>query len=164
MVEGTLIASTLRVKIVQSSAAHSTLQSLLKWNPEGLVPAIVQDAESGEVLMLAWMNGLALARTLETGQTHFYSRSRRSLWHKGGTSGHVQLVESIRVDCDADVLLIKVRQKGGACHEGYRSCFFRRVDEAHGLEIVDRPVFDAERVYSSGHEASGDDAPASETA
>ena len=104
--------------------------------------------------MMAWMNSQALATTLETGQTHFYSRSRKSLWHKGGTSGHVQLVESIRVDCDADVLLIKVRQQGGACHEGYRSCFFRRVDEAHGLEIVDRPIFDAERVYASGHDVS----------
>jgi phosphoribosyl-AMP cyclohydrolase len=155
MVECTLIASTLRVKIVQSSAANSPVSSLLKWNPEGLIPAIVQDGESGEVLMMAWMNSEALATTLETGQTHFYSRSRGSLWHKGGTSGHVQLVESIRVDCDADVLLIKVRQKGGACHEGYHSCFFRRVDEAHGLEIVDRPVFDAERVYGSGEKVSG---------
>jgi phosphoribosyl-AMP cyclohydrolase len=155
MVEATLIASTLRVKIVQSSAAQSPLLSLLKWNPEGLIPAIVQDAESGEVLMMAWMNSEALATTLEIGQTHFYSRSRGSLWHKGGTSGHVQLVESIRVDCDADVLLIKVRQKGGACHEGYRSCFYRRVDEAHGLEIVDRPVFEAERVYGGGDKASG---------
>ena len=154
MVEGTLIASTLRVKIVQTSAGHSPLLSVLKWNSEGLVPAIVQDAESGEVLMMAWMNSQALAATLETGQTHFYSRSRKSLWHKGGTSGHVQLVESIRVDCDADVLLIKVRQQGGACHEGYRSCFFRRVDEAHGLEIVDRPIFDAERVYASGQDVS----------
>ena len=139
---------------MQTSAGHSPLLSVLKWNSEGLVPAIVQDAESGEVLMMAWMNSQALATTLETGQTHFYSRSRKSLWHKGGTSGHVQLVESIRVDCDADVLLIKVRQKGGACHEGYRSCFFRRVDEAHGLEIVDQPIFDAERVYASGHDVS----------
>ena len=155
MVDVPFIGSTLRVKIVQTNAAHSPLLSLLKWNSEGLVPAIVQDAESGEVLMMAWMNSQALSITLETGQTHFYSRSRKSLWHKGGTSGHVQLVESIRVDCDADVLLIKVRQKGGACHEGYRSCFFRRVDEAHGLEIVDRPIFDAERVYASGHDGSG---------
>jgi phosphoribosyl-AMP cyclohydrolase len=154
LADGPFIHPTLRVKIVPTSAAHSPLLSVLKWNSEGLVPAIVQDAESSEVLMMAWMNSQALATTLETGQTHFYSRSRRSLWHKGGTSGHVQLVESIRVDCDADVLLIKVRQKGGACHEGYRSCFFRRVDEAHGLEIVDRPIFDAERVYASGRDVS----------
>lgn len=139
-----------------TNAAHSPLLSLLKWNSEGLVPAIVQDAESGQVLMMAWMNTAALSLTLETGQTHYYSRSRKSLWHKGGTSGHVQLVESIRVDCDADVLLIRVSQKGGACHEGFRSCFFRRVDEAHGLEIVDRPIFDAETVYASSHEVPGD--------
>jgi len=90
---------------------------------------------------------VSVEQTLETGQTHFYSRSRRSHWHKGGTSGHVQFVESIHVDCDADVLLIKVRQVGGACHEGYRSCFFRRVDAAHRLEVVDTPVFDANEVY-----------------
>ncbi len=106
----------------------------LKWTADGLVPAIVQDAETGDVLMMAWMDEPAIRRTLETGQTHFYSRSRRRRWHKGETSGHVQHVESIWVDCDADVLLIKARQVGGACHEGYRSCFFRKVDEAGGLE------------------------------
>jgi phosphoribosyl-AMP cyclohydrolase len=121
--------------------------SALKWNPEGLIPAIIQDAESGLVLMMAWMDRASVERTLETGQTHFYSRSRRSHWHKGGTSGHVQFVESIHVDCDADVLLIKVRQVGGACHEGYLSCFFRRVDPARRLEVVDEPVFDASAVY-----------------
>jgi phosphoribosyl-AMP cyclohydrolase len=121
--------------------------SALKWSPEGLIPAIIQDAESGLVLMMAWMDRAAVEQTLQTGQTHFYSRSRRSHWHKGGTSGHVQFVESIHVDCDADVLLIKVRQVGGACHEGYRSCFFRRVDRAHQLEVVDTPVFDANQVY-----------------
>ena len=93
----------------------------LKWNDEGLIPAIVQDAENGEVLMMAWMDESALKDTLATGQTHFYSRSRRSHWHKGATSGHVQHVESISLDCDGDVLLIKARQVGGACHEGYRS-------------------------------------------
>ena len=98
----------------------------LKWNDEGLIPAIVQDAENGEVLMMAWMDEPALRDTLATGQTHFFSRSRRSHWHKGATSGHVQHVESIWLDCDGDVLLIKARQVGGACHEGYRSCFFRR--------------------------------------
>ena len=102
--------------------------SNLKWSADGLIPAIVQDDGTGDVLMLAWMDETALRRTLATGQTHFYSRSRKSAWHKGGTSGHVQDVEAIFVDCDADVLLIKARQVGGACHEGYRSCFFRRVD------------------------------------
>src|SRR5271163_1474720 len=121
----------------------------LKWNEDGLIPAIVQDVESGDVLMMAWMDEPALRDTLQTGQTHFYSRSRRSHWHKGATSGHVQDVESIAVDCDGDVLLIKARQVGGACHEGYRSCFFRRVDDAGQLEIVARPVFDAGSVYGS---------------
>jgi phosphoribosyl-AMP cyclohydrolase len=123
------------------------LLSTLRWTADGLVPAIVQDAETGDVLMMAWMNEHALRCTLETGETHFYSRSRGEAWHKGGTSGHVQRVESIWVDCDADVLLIKARQVGGACHEGYRSCFFRRVDEAGGLEIVGRPVFEPGSVY-----------------
>ena len=124
------------------------LLTALKWNSEGLIPAIVQEVESGEVLMMAWMDQAALRKTLEVGQTHFYSRSRRSLWHKGATSGHVQAVESIHVDCDADVLLVKVRQQGGACHEGYHSCFFRRVNEAGALEVVETPIFDAETVYA----------------
>ena len=119
----------------------------LKWTADGLVPAIVQDAETDEVLMMAWMDRDAVRRTLQTGQTHFYSRSRRAAWHKGATSGHVQHVESVWVDCDADVLLIKARQVGGACHEGYRSCFFRRVDEAGDLRVMARPVFQAEAVY-----------------
>jgi phosphoribosyl-AMP cyclohydrolase len=121
--------------------------SVIRWSEDGLVPAIVQDAESGEVLMLAWMNRPALLATLKTGQTHFYSRSRRSLWHKGGTSGHVQELVELRVDCDADVLLLRVRQNGGACHEGYRSCFFRKLDDRHTLEITSRPVFDPTSVY-----------------
>ncbi len=108
----------------------------LKWTADGLVPAIVQDAGSGEVLMMAWMDEPALRRTIETGQTHFYSRSRRAAWHKGGTSGHVQEVVSIHVDCDADVVLIKANQVGGACHEGYRSCFSRQVGADGRLEVV----------------------------
>ncbi|WP_165068773.1 phosphoribosyl-AMP cyclohydrolase [Paludisphaera rhizosphaerae] len=119
----------------------------IAWNADGLVPAIVQDAESGEVLMMAWMNEEALLKTLQSGLAHFYSRSRRRGWLKGETSGHVQHVESVHVDCDADVLLIKARQVGGACHEGYRSCFFRRVDKDGRLEVVGEPVFDAGAVY-----------------
>jgi phosphoribosyl-AMP cyclohydrolase len=120
----------------------------LKWNDEGLIPAIVQDAENGEVLMMAWMDEPALRETLATGQTHFFSRSRQAHWHKGGTSGHVQDVESIWLDCDGDVLLIKARQTGGACHEGYRSCFYRRLGAGGKLERVFEPVFDAGAVYS----------------
>ena len=119
----------------------------LKWTPDGLVPAIVQDADSGEVLMMAWMDRTAIRATLETGQTHFYSRSRRSAWHKGESSGHVQQVISIHVDCDADVLLVRARQVGGACHEGYHHCFWRRVDESGGLTIDAEPVFAADQVY-----------------
>jgi phosphoribosyl-AMP cyclohydrolase len=127
--------------------------SALKWNEEGLIPAIVQDAENGDVLMVAWMDEPALKDTVATGQTHFYSRSRRSHWHKGATSGHVQHVESIWLDCDGDVLLIKARQKGGACHEGYRTCFFRRVGDNGGLERVLGPVFDANEVYGAKGDA-----------
>ncbi len=137
------------VIVVPDSAEPPIFSDALKWNDEGLIPAIVQDAENGEVLMMAWMDESALKDTLATGQTHFFSRSRRSHWHKGATSGHVQHVESISIDCDGDVLLIKARQVGGACHEGYRSCFFRRVDAAGNLEIAFRPVFDAASVYGS---------------
>lgn len=102
----------------------------LKFDANGLIPAIIQDAENGQVLMMAWMNKDSLARTIETGKTHFFSRSRNKLWLKGEQSGHVQHVKSIATDCDADVLLIKVQQVGVACHEGYRSCFFRELDPA----------------------------------
>lgn len=95
----------------------------LKWDERGLVPAVVQDAQSGQVLMQAYMNGESLRRTLETGETWFYSRSRGRLWHKGETSGHVQRVREIRTDCDGDCLLILVDQVGAACHEGDYSCF-----------------------------------------
>jgi phosphoribosyl-AMP cyclohydrolase len=135
---------------VSPPAPDPDFLAALKWTPDGLIPAIVQDAATGEVLMMAWMDRDAVRRTLDTGQTHFYSRSRRASWHKGGTSGHVQHVEAILVDCDSDVLLIRARQIGGACHEGYRSCFFRRLD-AHGrLEIVATPVFAPGDVYGSG--------------
>ena len=131
----------------------------LKWNEEGLIPAIVQDAENGEVLMMAWMDEPALRDTLATRQTHFFSRSRRSHWHKGATSGHVQHVESISLDCDGDVLLIKARQVGGACHDGYRSCFFRRLGDTGHLEIVARPVFDAASVYRAARRADPESPP-----
>ncbi len=121
----------------------------IRWASDGLVPAIVQDAQTGEVLMMAWMDEPAVRRTIETGQTHFYSRSRKVAWHKGETSGHVQHVESIRIDCDADVLLIGVRQVGGACHEGYRSCFFRRVDDQGRFVVTAEPVFRPEAVYGA---------------
>lgn len=125
----------------------------LKWTADGLIPAIVQDHETREVLMMAWMDRHAVLRTLATRQTHFYSRSRRDAWHKGGTSGHVQHVEELRVDCDGDVLLVLARQVGGACHEGYRSCFARRVDGSGRLERIAEPVFEPGRVYGSDADA-----------
>lgn len=95
------------------------------WPPEGIVPAIAQDADSGAILMLAWMNREALAKTLETGEAVYYSRSRQRLWHKGEESGHTQAVVEIRTDCDRDAILLKVRQTGGiACHTGRKSCFY----------------------------------------
>jgi phosphoribosyl-AMP cyclohydrolase len=139
--------------IVNDSPEALPFASALKWNEEGLIPAIVQDAENGDVLMLAWMDEQALRNTLDTGQTHFYSRSRQSHWHKGGTSGHVQHVESISLDCDCDVLLIKARQIGGACHEGYRSCFFRRVNDRGRLDFIAEPIFEPAVVYGSGRRA-----------
>lgn len=99
----------------------------LAFDDRGLIPAIVQDAASGEVLMLAWVNKQSLERTLEEGRTVFWSRSRQELWRKGETSGNVQHVEEIRADCDADVLLIRVHQIGPACHTGERTCFHRRL-------------------------------------
>lgn len=97
----------------------------VRFDESGLVPAIVQDADGGDVLMMAWMNRVSLERTLEEGRTVFWSRSRQELWRKGETSGHVQRVVEIRVDCDADVLLVRVHQVGAACHTGERSCFHR---------------------------------------
>jgi phosphoribosyl-AMP cyclohydrolase len=100
----------------------------LAFDDRGLIPAVVQDAENGDVLMMAWMNRESVALTMEEGRTVFWSRSRRELWRKGETSGHVQHVEEVRVDCDADVLLIRVHQVGAACHTGERSCFFRTLE------------------------------------
>jgi phosphoribosyl-AMP cyclohydrolase len=113
----------------------------------GLVPAIAQDADTGQVLMLAWMNREAYEETLRTGQACYYSRSRNRLWRKGEESGHVQEVREVYLDCDADTILLKVHQKGGAaCHEGYASCFFRRL-EAGRLTVIGERVFDPKQVY-----------------
>jgi phosphoribosyl-AMP cyclohydrolase len=118
----------------------------LKFDADGLIPAIIQDQKTGQVLMMAWMNADALRRTIATKQTHFFSRSRNKLWLKGERSGHVQHVKWMRVDCDADVLLIGVDQEGAACHEGYYSCFFREM-EPSGLRVVGEKIFDPDKVY-----------------
>lgn len=114
---------------------------------DGLLPAIAQDAQTGTVLMLAYMNAESYAETLATGRAVYYSRSRGKLWRKGEESGHVQLVEGVYLDCDADTILLKVRQVGdAACHEGYVSCFFRQVTPG-GLQVVGERVFDPREVY-----------------
>ena len=115
----------------------------LAFDENDLLPAVAQDAETGDVLMLAYVSPEAVERTRETGLAHYYSRSRDELWKKGGTSGHVQHVEDVRVDCDGDALLYRVEQEGGACHTGYRSCFYRTID---GEEVGER-VFDPDEAY-----------------
>ncbi len=118
--------------------------------PGGLLPAIAQDAETGEVLMLAWMNREAYEETLATGRAVYFSRSRNRLWRKGEESGHTQEVQAILLDCDADTILLKVRQQdGAACHEGYKSCFFRQVTP-EGMNVIAERVFDPAKVYRSG--------------
>ncbi|HGY11879.1 MAG TPA: phosphoribosyl-AMP cyclohydrolase [Desulfobacterales bacterium] len=113
----------------------------------GLIPAIAQDDKTGEVLMLAYMNEQAFKETLKTGKATYYSRSRNALWKKGETSGHVQHVKEIRVDCDNDTVLLKVDQVGNAaCHKGYKSCFFSKV-EGNDLTIVESKIFDPKEVY-----------------
>jgi phosphoribosyl-AMP cyclohydrolase len=106
------------------------LPSTLRWDERGLITAVVQDAASGQVLMVAWMNAEALELTLATGETHFWSRSRGELWHKGATSGNVQRVVHLWADCDADTLLVQVEPAGPACHTGAASCFFRMIGGA----------------------------------
>ncbi len=119
----------------------------IKWDQQGLVPAIAQDAVTGEVLMFAWMNREALAKTAELGEAVYFSRSRRRLWHKGEESGHTQRVKEIRTDCDSDVILLKIDQTGGiACHTGRRSCFFNRLDGTQWNDV--EPVLkDPKAIY-----------------
>ncbi|GAA0649067.1 phosphoribosyl-AMP cyclohydrolase [Salarchaeum japonicum] len=115
----------------------------LDFGNDGLVPAVAQDADTGDVLMLAYANREALAKSRETGRAHYYSRSREELWEKGATSGHTQEIDEIRVDCDGDAILYLVEQAGGACHTGYESCFHRTLDG----DTVGEQVFDPDAVY-----------------
>jgi phosphoribosyl-AMP cyclohydrolase len=119
----------------------------VNWTKEGLVPAVAQEAVSGRVLGLAWMNREALEKTVETGEAHYWSRSRGKLWHKGEQSGHVQKVRSVRLDCDEDVILLEVEQHGGiACHTGRHSCFFQRLE--NGAWVSTDPVLkDPKEIY-----------------
>ena len=120
----------------------------IKWTDEGLVPAIAQDVQSGEILMFAWMNREALTLTARLGHAVYWSRSRGRLWHKGEESGHVQQVKEIRVDCDKDVVLLRIEQVGGiACHTGRRSCFFHRLNQGR-WEVVDPVLKDPDEIYT----------------
>ena len=115
---------------MSDTLSDSAFLAAVSFNADGLVPVIAQDAENGDVLMMAWMNYQTLAETLRTGQLTYWSRSRSERWRKGETSGHTQELVDARVDCDGDTLLFRVRQKGPACHTGARSCFYRRLDTA----------------------------------
>ncbi|KXS44692.1 MULTISPECIES: bifunctional phosphoribosyl-AMP cyclohydrolase/phosphoribosyl-ATP diphosphatase HisIE [unclassified Candidatus Frackibacter] len=119
----------------------------LNFNDKGLIPAIIQDVESDKVLMMAYMNEEAVKRTIETGYTWFWSRSRQKLWRKGESSGHLQQVEDISIDCDGDTLLVKVKQTGGACHTGYYSCFYQHLNSDLEFEEEGEKVFDPGEVY-----------------
>lgn len=115
----------------------------LKFDDKGLIAAVIQDSENGQVLMVGYMNQEAVERTIATERVTFWSRSRQKYWVKGETSGNIQRVQGIYVDCDQDCLLIKVEQTGAACHEGYRSCFFRQVSaDGNALDVVDKPLTD----------------------
>ena len=138
-------------------AVESGLHFAPKFDAGGLITAVAVDADSGEVLMVAYMNEESLAQTLERGEAVYFSRSRQKLWHKGGTSGHTQEIVEIRTDCDQDALVLRVRQKGpGCCHAGYGSCFYRAVplaaDQSDGgklrLEQIAEPTYDPDKVYS----------------
>lgn len=136
-------------KLVETGSTFSP-----KFDDNGLIVAIAQDADSNEVLMVAYMNETSLKQTLEIGEAVYYSRSRQQLWHKGATSGHTQIVEKILTDCDQDALVLKVRQQGpGCCHAGYRSCFYRNIQGAGDPVALDAEIeeqsYDPEAVYKS---------------
>ena len=127
--------------------SNDTWLNKVNWSEEGLVPAIAQDAESGDVLMVAWMNREALKQTAELGEAVYWSRSRRKLWHKGEESGHTQKVREIRLDCDEDVVLLKIEQVGGiACHTGRRSCFFQKLEQGK-WQAVEPVLKDPHEIY-----------------
>ena len=117
-----------------------------KYNSDGLVPAIAQQHDTGEVLMMAWMNREAIEETLQTGRVCYYSRSRKTLWRKGESSGQVQMLKELRIDCDADTVLVKVDQTGPACHTGRRDCFYWKAD-ADNVTIDKTPIIDPKELY-----------------
>ena len=133
---------------VESTGTEDWLDAI-RWTTDGLVPAIAQDADTGDILMMAWMNRESLALTVQEGQAVYWSRSRGKLWRKGESSGHQQLIREIRLDCDADVILLKVEQKGGiACHTGRRSCFYRSLKDGQ-WQAVDPVIKDPDAIYGN---------------
>jgi phosphoribosyl-AMP cyclohydrolase len=135
-----LAQTTLRVRM--------SFYDKLKFNSDGLVPAIIQEQSTGRVLMMAWMNRASLETTVKTGKTHFWSRSRQRFWMKGESSGHTQAVKDIAFDCDGDTLLIQVEQVGAACHEGYKSCFFRSVEsDGSNFKTTEVQLETPEQIY-----------------
>jgi len=119
----------------------------LKYSDDGLIPAVCVDQDSGKVVMVAYMNADSLRDTIRTGKTHFWSRSRKKYWMKGESSGHTQDVKAIYTDCDTDTLVIEVVQNGAACHEGYFSCFYRKLNDQGGWDIISEKLFDPDEVY-----------------
>ncbi len=136
-----------------SDAKSEDFFTKLKYNSDGLIPAIIQDHETGRVLMMAWMNEASLRSTLETGKTHFWSRSRQKYWMKGESSGHTQTVHDVAFDCDGDTLLLQVEQKGAACHEGYRSCFFRSTDASGAIRTTESQLQTPDEIYGQANKA-----------
>ena len=122
----------------------------LKYDGNGLIPAVIVDWQSKAVLMVAYMNETALAETVRTGKTHFWSRSRKKYWMKGESSGHTQDVKGVYTDCDKDTVVVEVLQHGAACHEGYLSCFYRRLNEQGEWDVVAEKIFDPDKVYGQG--------------
>lgn len=134
---------------MESKQIEEGLEFTPKFNSDGLIPAIAQDAKTGQVLMVAWMNREALDHTIATGRATYYSRSRKKLWKKGEESGHVQTVRQILVDCDQDCLILKVAVDEGQCHVGYQSCFYRALKPgtASDLEFIAQKVYDPAAAY-----------------
>ncbi|MEI6639736.1 MAG: phosphoribosyl-AMP cyclohydrolase [Chlorobium sp.] len=130
-----------------SQDINNSFLETVKFDEKGLVPAIVQDHETGKVLMMAWMNLESLQMTLEKQKACYWSRSRKKLWLKGESSGNMQVVHDILIDCDGDTLLLKVSQTGGACHAGYHSCFYRKATDELTMEICDTLMFNPDEVY-----------------
>jgi phosphoribosyl-AMP cyclohydrolase len=125
-----------------------TFYDQLKFDANGLIPAIIQDQKTGRVLMMAWMNRASIEKTVATGKTHFWSRSRQKFWMIGETSGHTQTIRDISFDCDGDTLLIQVEQIGAACHEGYRSCFFRSIGNgSETVKITESQLIPPDSIY-----------------